>query len=86
MFAFKVGAPLWECSLSVKGIAFVFAFARFSVGLVHVDLMENRHKNLNAVSFYFLYVVRIFTIRYTLYLRKFRDQKLLYVCICASLG
>ena len=69
MFAFKVSAPLWECSLSLKGITLAFAFARFSLGLVQVDLMENRHKNLNAVSFYFFMCSRDiypqYGIRYT---------------------
>ena len=76
MFAFEFGARLWERSLSVKGIAFKFAFARFSLELVHVDLMANRPENLDAVSFYFSCVVRIFIqIWYTLYFGKFHEQK-----------
>ena len=77
MFAFEFGARLWECSLFVKGIAFKFAFVRFSLGLVHVDLMANRHENLDAcVILFFFCVVRIFIqIWYTLYFGKFHEQK-----------
>ena len=68
MFSFNVSTPLWECSLSLKGITLALAFARFSLGLVHVDLMENRHENLNAVILFFMCSQDIYSlhgIRYT---------------------
>ena len=81
MFAFEFGARLWECSLSVKGIAFKFAFVRFSLGLVHVDLMANRHENLDAcVILFFLCSQNIYPNMVYAILREISRAKMI-VCM-----